>query len=194
HRVDLLAAAAEVPSLVTATIEPQIRYRLWSLAAAEHRSVRVDAPEWIVPPDADDPAAGAPLFPAMLAIDGHATRIASSLSSFSEQAHAGLQVIRVGDGQAQLLTLARAPDGLEIAFAPDSTRLLAWTSGAPIRSWTPPSEAAGWSASQLPHRGAPRISGNGRWLALVDGQRRTILDRSTGELVLDVRSDRAATG
>src|SRR5690606_37323201 len=163
HRPDLLAAAAWEPALVTASLEPLTRYRLWSLATADHREIRVDSPHWVVPHYQPDPDAPLPLFPVMLSINGDATLLATSLSSFSSLGEAILRTVHIGNGLPYILHSAHAPSGLEIALAPDSSQLLAWAPGVATRSWIPPQS---W-ASELPRAGTPQFSANGRWLAQV---------------------------
>ncbi|PRP97593.1 WD domain, G-beta repeat [Enhygromyxa salina] len=182
ERPDLLTAASGTAQLVTASLEPRTQYRLWSLDSAEHRSIRVEAP-WQVLPEEDeergqDPAAGLPIFPFMLALDAKAQILVTSSSSYSAETQAAVRVIRVADGVPQILTLATAPSGLglDVGVSPDGAHILAWTPGAAAPSWTASSSAAGWAAGPNALGGAPRFSANGKWSAHVSGFERHIVD------------------
>jgi hypothetical protein len=192
ERPDLLTAAASTPQLITATLEPRTNYRLWSLDEGRHRSIRVEAPWHVIPNDDQrgaDPAAGVPLYPFALATDAEGRMLITSMSSYDAETQAAVRAIRVGDGGAQILSLATTPVGLEIDISPDAMHVLAWAPGAPARSWKAPTATEGWTAGPDALGGVPRFADNGHWSAHVSGFERHIVDLEARKPVLRVEAE-----
>lgn len=192
QRIDLLAAARGQPQFVTATLEPRTDYRLWSLTTGMQRSIRVEAPWHVLPADeerAADPMAGQPMYPAMLAVDAEPNLLVTSLSSFGADHQAGVRVLRVVDGGAQVLTLATTEVGLDVGISADGKFVLAWAPGAPAHSWQPPNDKYGWMPGPDAIPGEPRFSSNGRWSAHVSGLERHIVDLEARKPVASVKAE-----
>jgi hypothetical protein len=195
HRIDLLAAARGEPQIVTVTLEPRTDYRLWSLATGMQRSIRVEAPWHVLPADEQrkaDPAAGEPMYPAMLAVDAMPLLVVTSLSSFGADLQSGIRVLRVPDGAAQVLTLATGATSLDVGISPDAAYVLTWAPGAPAHSWQPPNATRGWTSGPDAIGGVPRFSANGRWSAHVSGFERHIVDLEAHKPVVIMTAE--ATG
>jgi hypothetical protein len=194
QRIDLLAAARGQPQIVTATLEPRTEYRLWSLATGMQRSIRVEAPWHVLPADEQrkaDPAAGEPMYPAMLAVDAVPLLLVTSLSSFGADLQTGVRVLRVPDGGAQVLTLASGAASLDVGISTDAGYVLTWAPGAPAHSWQPPNATRGWTSGPDAIGGVPRFSANGRWSAHVSGFERHIVDLEARKPVVSMKPDEA---
>ncbi len=179
----LLASAGASPWIATATLEPRVQVRLWSLDEGVHRALRVEAPGAVI----DEAAATrwqvsrSPMYPLALALDDRRSSVAMSMASFEDPAQGAIRVIAGADGRATTLTLAATPHPIELAQSPDATTLLAWTPGYPGFRWTR-DEGAAWmpAAAEVP-AGAPKISASGAWAAHVSPLERTIVELGSGE-------------
>jgi hypothetical protein len=194
QRIDLLAAARGEPQIVTATLEPRTDYRLWSLATGLQRIVRVEAPWHVLPADeqrAADPAAGEPLYPAMLAVDATPLFLVTSLSSFGADLQSGVRVLRATDGAAQVLTLATGATSLDVGISPDAAYVLTWAPGAAAHSWQPPNATQGWTTGPDAIGGVPRFSANDRWSAHVSGFERHIVDLQARKPIVSMKAESA---
>jgi hypothetical protein len=195
QRIDLLAGARAQPQIVTATLEPRTDYRLWSLAAGTQRLIRVEAPWHVLPADEQrlaDPAAGEPMYPAMLAVDAEPMLLVTSLSSFGADMQTGVRVLRMADGGAQVLTLATSAASLDVAVSPDAAYVLTWAPGAPAHSWQPPNATRGWTdwaSGPDAIGGVPRFSSNGRWSAHISGFERHVVDLVARKPVVSVTAE-----
>jgi hypothetical protein len=197
QRIDLLAGARGQPQFVTATLEPRTEYRLWSLLTATQRSIRIEAPWHVLPAAGEqaaeqramDPAAGQPMYPSMLVVDAEPSLLVTSLSSFGLDGQAGVRVLNVADGSAQVLTLATSPAGLDVGVSPDGGFVLTWAPGAPAHSWQAPKDKQGWTPGPDAIPGEPRFSSNGRWSAHVSGFERTIVDLGARKPVVKVKAE-----
>ena len=177
----LLGASPNGPHLVTATLEPRSRYRVFDLDAGVHRLLRVEAPSQAMPPSTagvdGQEAPGRPvprtLFPISVAIDDRAQTVVASLSSFSAESHAGIRTLPLPGGAPRLTLDRPTPTGFAVALDPAGRELAAWSAGDYGFYWR---ELLQGPSTDGP-RGAPLFSADGRWIAFVSAQSRQIAAR-----------------
>ncbi|KIG18922.1 hypothetical protein DB30_06533 [Enhygromyxa salina] len=191
---DLLAGASGSAQLVTATLEPRTSYRLWSLDAAGHRSIRVEAPWQVLPSqpqEGEQPVPGPPVYPFMIQLDAQAQILTTSATSYGETSQALVRVLRVPDGAAQVLGISDDATSLDIGLSPDGSLVLAWAPGAAAQSWLAPGASLGWTAGPDALAGAPRFSANGLWSAHVSSFERHIVDLHARKPVVQAAAPQA---
>jgi hypothetical protein len=180
--IELIAAAAHQPWLVTSGLEQPVRIRRWQLATGSQRLVGM-----ILPPQ-PDPETGEippPLYPVELAIDDSGDRVAVSSWSFSAEESSELRLFDLAAGTSKVIEQIATPSGLALALAPEGDALWSWHEGSLAREFTSPL----WASTTTAGLGRPLASADARWLAFVGSARRQIFARQDPRVVQDQKLD-----
>lgn len=192
--IELIAAAAHQPWLVSGGLEQPLRIRRWQLERGEQRLVgMILAPT----PDPETGITPPALYPVELAIDDTGNRVVLSSWSFSQAAASELRVFDLAANSSTVIGQSTSPDGISIALAPGGDALWSGYEGSRVRTYVGASEGmvgTPWQAGELSLLGRPFVSSEGTHLGVASNTVMQIVDRTSMQVVQQVARTSPGSG